>query len=182
VPEVGARTSRSGTQRRAEPGERLVELGRIAGAHGLQGWLKLMSFTQPREGIFNYRPLYVGSRSFDEFEGRRRGNGLVIRFAGIEDRTAAEDLLDATVAVRRSQLPELEAGEYYWTDIEGLVVFDGQERRLGVVERVLPTGADPVLEVRGERKMLIPWVSPTYVTAIDLEAGRLLVDWDPDWV
>jgi 16S rRNA processing protein RimM len=162
--------------------ERRIVLGKIAGVHGLAGWLKLVSYTDPREEIFGYRPLLVAGRTFEELEGKVQGKGLLIRLPGVVDRTAAEPLVGSKVEVLRSQLAELPPGEHYWSDLEGLTVVNREGKTLGLVERMMPTGANEVLVVRGEESILIPWVRGTYILDVDLQAGRIDVDWDPDWI
>lgn len=166
----------------APAASRRICLGRVGGVHGLKGRLKLISYTDPREGIFDYRPLLIGGRAFENFEGKVQGKGLVIHLQGLDDRTAVEGLVGCDIEVERCQLPELDAGQYYWTDLEGLAVVDDHGQSLGRVKRIMPTGANPVLVVSGDRELLIPWVDGTYVLDIDLENQRIVVDWDPDWV
>lgn len=162
-----------------------VVLGRIGGLYGVHGWLKVFSHTQPREGIVGYRPLYVGSggewRRMDMQEGRAHGKGVVLKFVGYDDRDSALALLGCDIAVRREQLPEPEPGEYYWSDLQGLrvVTLDGVE--LGVVDHLLETGANDVLVVEGDRQRLLPFLQGDVVRDIDLRAGMMRVDWDPDF-
>lgn len=160
-----------------------VLLGRVAGLHGLQGWVKVFSHTQPRKGIVNYDPLYVASkgewRPLCVEEARQQGKGVVLKFVGYADRDAATALLGCDIAVRREQLPPPSPGEYYWADLLGLrvVTVDGME--LGRVQNLLETGANDVIVVAGERERLIPFLQGTVVVAIDLDQGLLRVDWDP---
>ena len=81
----------------------------------------------------------------------------------------------------REQLPETGAGQYYWTDLVGLRVRLEDGRELGTVERLLATGANDVLVVKGERERLVPFVTGQYVKQVDLESGVIVVDWDPDF-
>ena len=92
--------------------------------------------------------------------------------------------------MQRDQLPELAPGEYYWHQLQGLRVisdYEGNHFRLGVVERLLETGANDVLVVRGgsdsidRRERLIPYVPGQYVKAVDLAAGEMRVEWDPEF-
>lgn len=167
-------------------GETLVTLGRVTGAHGLQGWIKVHSDTAPRENIASYGHLYLregeGWRRWKLASGRRQGKLVVLKLKGCNDRDRAESLTGAEIAVRRDQLPALEEpGDYYWTDLQGLVVetLDGVE--LGRVDHLFETGANDVMVVRGERERLIPFVWEQVVREVDLAAGRMRVDWDPDF-
>ena len=167
-----------------ERGQR-VPVGRISGIYGVKGWVRVYSYTQPRENILNYSPwlLYSGRqwRAVEVLEGRRQGAGVIARLAGCEDRDAARGLMETEIAVHRSQLASSGADEYYWVDLIGLRVVNLQGIDLGRVRGLLETGAHDVLVVNNGRERLIPYVRDAVVTAIDLEAGCLQVDWDADW-
>ena len=81
----------------------------------------------------------------------------------------------------RGQLAALPNGEYYWADLIGLTVTTLSGVSLGRVIRLLETGANDVLVVQGDRERLIPYVFGVIVRTVDLEAGRMVVDWDPEY-
>ncbi len=159
-------------------------MGEIAGVYGVRGWVRVRSFTDPVENLLRYRPWALGSgqqvRSVSVLEARLHGPGLVARLEGVGDRDAAAELVGQQVLVDRVQLPEV-PGEVYWADLEGMQVLTLDGRRLGQVDHLLETGANDVLVVRGDRERLIPFVRPEVVRDVDVEAGRLTVDWDPEF-
>jgi len=163
----------------------LVTVGRISGLYGVRGWVRVYSHTEPREGIVRYSPWYLRLggewRPVAVAEGRRHGKGVVARLEGCEDRDQAARLMGAEIAVRRDQLPPLPEGDYYWTDLEGLRVVNREGVELGTVERLMETGANDVLVVRGERERLVPYLPGRVVLGVDLEGGEIRVDWDPDF-
>jgi 16S rRNA processing protein RimM len=165
-------------------GQKLL-LGQVVGVHGLQGWLKLRSHTDPIDAILNYQPWQLRHRGGEQQIARVRSKmqtkGLVIQLPGIDTREAAEALVGAEIWVDRSLLPPAAPGEYYWVDLEGLAVATVDGRDLGRVHHVMATGANDVLVVHGDRERLIPFVQPDVVTAVDLDAGRITVDWDPEF-
>jgi 16S rRNA processing protein RimM len=162
-----------------------VVLGRVSGLFGVQGWVRVFSHTDPREGIVSYNPVFLKRRDewqpFEIEEGRAHGAGVVLKFAGCDDRDQAMTLLQREIAVRRTQLLPPEPGDYYWTDLEGLqvVTLDGVE--LGTVHSLFATGANDVMVVRGERERLVPFIRGDVIVEIDLERRLLRVDWDPDF-
>ena len=165
--------------------DRLLTVGRIVGLHGVDGWVKLESWTEPRLRIFSYRPWRV-SLPGSEFEvaaaqGHEQGKGIVAKLPGCDGRDAAAKLVGATIQVPRSALPKPKRGEYYWTDLEGLAVVTVEGVDLGKVSHLFATGANDVLVVRGERERLIPFVTGQFVKDVDLKAGRITVDWDADF-
>lgn len=170
----------------SEGDERFVTLGRISGAHGIQGWLKIYSETSPRENIIGYSPWYL--RRGDRYEtwkvsaGRLQGKGVVVKLAGCNDRNTAESLIGSEIAIPRAQLPATtHPGEFYWADLVGLQVVTVDGVDLGRIERLFETGANDVIVVQGERERLLPYVWQQVVREVDLEQGLMRVDWDPDF-
>ena len=179
--------NRPGTRRLAAPGARPVILGRISGLYGVRGWVKVYSYTEPRETLLEYSNWLVGGpgawTALEVAEARTHGRTLVARFAATEDRDAAAAYVGADVAVPRESLPATEEGEYYWSDLEGLEVRHRDGRILGRVSRMLGTGAHDVMAVCAEgqdREILVPFVPGEFVVAVDLDNGVIDVDWEWD--
>lgn len=165
---------------------RRILMGRIHGAFGVRGELKLESFSDPPEAILRYRPLLLrtaqgGERELEDVRGRQTAKGIVLRVPGIEDRDAAEALRGAELHVPRTALPPPAPGEYYWVDLEGLRVVNTRGADFGVVSHLFSTGANDVLVARGERERMIPFVQPDYIVAVDFDVGQVTVDWDADF-
>jgi len=85
------------------------------------------------------------------------------------------------MAVDRERLPETQAGEVYWTDLEGLRVETVDGRELGRISHLFETGANDVMVVVGERERLIPYLPGEVIKETDLEGGVMRVDWDPEF-
>lgn len=165
---------------------RRVTLGQVIGVHGIRGSIKILSHTRPRDNIFSYSQWWLFHddtwRPYTLRDGRSQGKGLVADLEGIEDRESARALVGADIAVSREQLPMLPAGEYYWFDLIGLDVRQKDGKSLGQVVRLEETGANDVLVVSsaGGQEQLIPYVTDHYVLAVDLDAGTITVDWQPE--
>jgi len=153
----------------------------------LRGEVKLESWTEPRDAIFRYQPWTLRDaqgreREISGVRGRETGKHVVATFPDVADRTAAEALQGLEIHVPRDALPPSRPGEFYWADLEGLRVVTVDGVALGTVSHLFSTGANDVLVARDdERERMIPFVQPQYVTAIDLDAGVVTVDWDPDF-
>jgi len=165
---------------------RRLLMGRIHGAFGLRGELKVESFSEPETALLGYQPWILrDARGYEhtisDARGRAANKGLVVTLPGIDDRTAAEALRGTEIFVSRSALPAPRPGEFYWADLEGMRVRTIEGVDLGTVAQVLPTGANDVLVVTGERERMIPFVRPQTVVSIDLNAGEIVVDWDPEF-
>jgi 16S rRNA processing protein RimM len=165
-------------------------VGRIGGVYGVRGWVRVHSFTEPEDNLFGYRNWKIHRRgrweTIEIDEGKEHGKGFIAHIVGIDDRETAASLKGAEIVVSRTQLPALEEDEYYWHQLEGLSVYTG-EVLLGRVAHLLETGSNDVLVVRStaestdSRERLIPWIRGQVVDAIDLEAGRIEVNWDPEF-
>ncbi|MBS1213815.1 MAG: ribosome maturation factor RimM [Proteobacteria bacterium] len=164
---------------------RQVVVGEIAGAFGVKGWVKVHSHTEPPGNILNYLPwTLVGesdSREFRVLAGRVHGGAVVAQLEGVDDRDQAVALRFRKITVSRDQFPPPEPGHYYWSDLVGLKVETLNGVALGTVAEMMATGANDVMIVRGERERLIPFVQGEFVKQVDLAAGLITVDWDPDF-
>ena len=170
----------------SSPGRRIL-VGRVVGAFGVRGEVKLESWTEPRSAIFGYRPWILrdargAERELMGVRGRAVGKSVVAELPGIEDRDAAEAARGIEIYVPRAALPKPAEGEFYWVDLEGLAVVNTEGRAMGTVSHLFSTGANDVLVARdAEHEWMVPFVRPQYVTDIDFDAGRITVDWDPDF-
>jgi len=169
--------------RPGDAGSRPVVLGRVGAPFGVQGWLKVQSYTDPREGIVRYPDweLHRGSSlgRWAVLEWKRAGSGLAVRLEGVDSREAAQSLTGAGVRVGRAELPPTAPGEYYWHDLVGLDAFGLQGEPLGRVAEILDLPAHPVLVLEGERERLVPLVKER-LAGVDFDARRLTLDWHPD--
>ena len=168
------------------PNSDYLNAGEISGVFGVKGLVKIFSFTEPRENILRYSPwLLQKNNQTKEIKvtgGQRQGNNVVAELEGIVDRDAAFALIGAKILIRKAQLPKPKPGEYYWADLVGLRVETEAGVQLGEVDHLLETGANDVLVVRdGGTERLIPFLQHQTVLRIDLDAGLMVVDWDPDF-
>lgn len=160
-------------------------MGRVVAPYAVKGWLKLQTFTEYSDSLLDYPVWRVGrGERWDTcrlLDGKVHGQYLLASLEGVADRTAAEALVGQEVAVLREEMPEADEDEWYWDDLIGLDVVNLADQPLGQVQGLLETGANDVLQVRdGERERLIPFVDAV-VKTVDLEAGRLVVDWGLDY-
>jgi 16S rRNA processing protein RimM len=164
---------------------RRVVVGKVTALFGVKGWVKLLSWTDPREDIVNYPSWQLKLdgewRDWEVAEGRPQGKTIIARLKDITDRDQAVMLVGAEIAVRRDQLPPVKPGEYYWDDLIGMEVQLIDGRSLGEVEGMMETGANDVLVVKGERQRLIPFIRDQVVRDVDMDAGLIQVDWDADF-
>ncbi len=164
----------------------MVVMGKIVAAQGIQGWVKVQTFTEYLDSLLDYETWYVGNeqnwRPLKVLEANLHGKVLVAKLEGIADRTAAEKYKGQLIAVPRAALPEQEEGEYYWSDLIGLAVENLAGEKLGIVDSLLETGANDVLVVKGEHgEMLIPFIA-SVIQQVSLKEKTIRVDWQADYL
>lgn len=161
-----------------------VVLGRVSGLFGIRGWVKVFSYTEPREAVLKYKRLLLRRdgewQSAKVAEGQRHGKSVILRFDGVDERDTAATLIGAEIGVSREQLPDPESGQFYWSDLIGLKVVRADGVELGTIDSMLETGAHDVMVVKGEQEILIPFVVDEFVINVDLANGRVDVDWEWD--
>ncbi len=168
-----------------------IVVGRITGAYGIKGWVKVFSYTDPMEGILQYAPWTLvrgGKRQTTSAqEGRRQGKALIARLEGVEDRNQAELMAGWEIEIDKALLPRLEDGELYWYQLEGLAVVNERGDRFGRIARLLETGSSDVLVVAADessiddQERMIPFVEEDIVTRVDLDSGTVTVKWEADY-
>ena len=160
----------------------MVVMGRVRAPHGLKGWIKVQPFTQEIEGLLDYPEWWVGGdgqwQQHRVAESAVHGSTVVARLDGFTDREAAAGLKGRDVAVPRAAMPKSREGEFYWNDLLGMEVSHKNAAKLGLVAKILETGANAVLVVQGEKEFLVPFIQGVIVN-VDLKARQLIVDWEP---
>lgn len=166
-------------------------LGKITAVYGIKGWVKIYSFTDPMENVFNYTPWQLkidGSLKTVEVEAsKRHGKGLIAKLAGVDDRDVARTYCGHEIIADSNLLPELEEGEYYWSQLQNLLVYTESGQLLGKVSHLMETGSNDVLVVKAtkdsidQQERLLPYLPDQVIKEIDLETGTMRVDWDPEF-
>ncbi|NNF68122.1 MAG: ribosome maturation factor RimM [Gammaproteobacteria bacterium] len=165
--------------------ENRLAVGRVSGLHGVSGWIKVYSYTDPPDNIFEYQPWVLdysnAQHEIAVVDSRRNGRVLLAKFADIADRDQAAVLVNAEIFVAREQLPAPQDGQYYWADLLGMQVISTEGIVLGEVSRLFETGANDVMVVVGQRERLIPWIKDKVIDDVDLATRQIRVRWDPEF-
>lgn len=172
-------------------GSEQVVLGRLGDAYGLRGWLRVHFFSDDGQ-TFGSMPQWWLANSADapgsHWQSRSlsalkaHGKGSIVKFAGVDDRTAAEALAGCYIAAPRDHLPATARDEYYWVDLLGLDVVNAEGILLGQVAELMNSGAHAVLCVRDAagQERLLPFVAAV-VKSVDRSQRKIAVDWDAAW-
>ncbi len=157
-------------------------MGQVIAPFGIKGWLRIRAFTEESDALAKYSHWWLqlasGWTLFDLVESNVGSKGLTAQLAEISDRTQAETLSTAQVAVSRSALPQLEDDEFYWADLIGFSVETPQQEKIGVLDGLLETSVADVLVVKGETEHLIP---AALIKQVDMDGKQITVDWGLDY-
>jgi 16S rRNA processing protein RimM len=161
---------------------RRILMGRVGAAHGIKGDVKVQSFTEDPLALASYGPLLTGrpDLTLTVRSARSVGSGLIVRFEGIDDRTAAEKLNGVDLYVERARLPEPQDAdeEFYHADLIGLRAQLSDGTALGEVSALPNFGAGDLIEVRDPRSgdtFLFPFTRRV-VPEIRIPEGYLVID------
>lgn len=165
-----------------------VVVGQFGAPHGVRGWIRVHSFTEPVDNLLDYQPWFIQPKGSDQWQPcpvekvEFQAKGIVVLLKGIADRNQVALYTQCEIAVPRSLLPALPEGEYYWDDLVGLEVVTDKGVSLGKVDRLFETGSNDVLIVKDDkRERWIPYLMGSAVIAIDAEKKVITVDWDPEF-
>ena len=174
-----------------EDSEKVI-VGKITAAFGVHGWVRIHSYTEPEENFFKYSNVQLKGTDQKPLpikieEWKPHGKGFVAYLKGCDSRTQAELYRGMQFTIPKSALAELEADDYYWSQLIGLKVQSTAKRLFGRVDSMLETGANDVLVVKAcensvdKKERLIPYLYGTVVQNVDLESEMITVDWDEDF-
>jgi 16S rRNA processing protein RimM len=142
----------------------------------LRGWLRVQSFTDPPQRLFEWRHWIVGNREVKLLEARPQGDGWVALLEGVTDREGASRLTGQMVLVDRELLPPTRGREHYREDLVGFEARNLEGAVLGAVDHFVDTPGNAVMVIRGAREHWVP-VTPQHLRSVDKDARSLVVDW-----
>ena len=180
----------------------LIELGYVAGAYGVGGWLKIQPYSCHTDTLLVVDQWWLSPpEKGEKSDGKRfiplsllasrKHSGMILaQVKGLTDRTVAQSFKGATVLVSRSMFPAVADGEYYWVDLIGLAALNLRGVSLGTVIGLADNSAHPILrilpaahanqmEMAGD-ELLVPFVA-AYVHDVDLSNQRIYLDWESDY-
>jgi len=190
--------------------EDAVEVGRVLGAWGIKGALRVQAFSADPKALFSSKRWYLAApeprpggavratppaerqtaatypRLLRVRNAREQGEHIVAEIHDVTDRDAAEALKGARIHVPRSSFPTAQDDEFYWVDLIGLEVVNREGARLGAVTGLFDTGPHSVMQVEDSPpggdpvQRMIPFVA-AYVDEVDRAERRITVDWGLDY-
>lgn len=164
-----------------------VIIGRFGRVFGINGWIHVISFTNPQENILLYFPWHVALKGTSDpwqaltvVHQHQDEKSIRVKLKGCDSPEAAQSLVNKDIMVSRDVLPTLHPDQYYWSELEGLLVKNTQNIMLGQVDYLFETGSNDVMVVQGNKTHWIPFLEPV-ILQVNLLEGFILVDWDADF-
>ena len=160
-----------------------ILVGKISNPHGIKGWVKVISFTDPIENILSYKKWTISDNETEKTycleDSRIQGNKIVIKLEGVNNRDDADLLKNLQIEINRSDLPELDENSYYWEDLVDFNVIDIKGNPVGKVDSLFRTGSNDVLVIINETKerLLVPFIMEEVIKYVDLAKELISIDW-----
>lgn len=157
-----------------------VEVGRLGAAHGVRGWLRVQSYTDPPQRLFEWSRWFVGGLEMKLLEARPQGDGFIALLEGVTERNGASRLTGQMVSVERELLPPAEGREHYRDDLVGFEARNLEGALLGQVDHFVDTPGNAVMVIKGVKEHWVP-VTKQHLCSVDKNARNLVVDWPEDF-
>ncbi|MFK7866450.1 MAG: ribosome maturation factor RimM [Alphaproteobacteria bacterium] len=153
------------------PDENLVQVGLIRGVHGVKGMVKIISYTDPADNLFDYMPVFDQHQNkLNVTPSNMLKGSFLCRIEGVNDRNQAEKLQNTAIYIKRDQLPApKDDDEFYHCDLMGLSVVDDADHHLGSIVSVQNYGAEDLLEIA------VDLAADQLVDGKQVLAGRILL-------
>lgn len=165
----------------------LVEVGVFGAPFGVRGWLKINSYTEPKSNIWNYSDwFFLSSENNQDYIKIKRlkesRDKFLVLLDNVLDRSAASNITNKKILVKKSNLPNLIEEQYYWVDLLKCTVYNVDHKLLGVVDYIFNNGANDVIVVKSNenKEILIPFCLKNFIEKVDLVGNSIIVKWDLD--
>ena len=153
-----------------------ILVGRIIAPVGLAGATRIEVLSDVPQRFEAGSSVYVKDTLMEIQYSRPSNRRLVVKFIGVDSRSAAEGLRNLDLYVEEDRTPGLPTNTYYHFQLLGLEVVDSNGCQLGILTDILETGANDVYIVTNkDGETLIPAIRD-HVTQIDLPNGRMIVN------
>lgn len=167
-----------------------ITIGKVSGVYGVLGWIKIISFTDKADNIFDYTPWFIYLKFMWKLiyldQWKCLSKRYIAKIRNISNRESAELLVHCSIIIDEKRLPYAGHDEYYCKDLIGCIVVTNKSICLGSVFRIIETTANDVLviklykknDVLKKKECLIPFIQNKVIKNINLNDRIIIVDWD----
>ena len=168
--------------------DRKILIGKLGKPHGVKGYLYFHYYGLDLETLLSYQSLLLADQTHMKLEKYfQKSSRLIVKFESYNDRNSIEFLRDKEIFLLEEDLPDLEQGDFYLYQLEGLLVKNLEDKILGKITGTIGLKSNEVLVVKGcpesidGRERLIPYIKPEFIKEISLANNHVIVDWSEDF-
>ena len=157
-----------------------IAVGKVVGGHGINGEIRVLPYVEKEEIDLEFfrsalKTIYIDAVHYTLKGLRCHKGALLVKFDGVNTRSQAYALKGKELFVEKECLPKLEEGEFYWFEVLGMEVFSEDNRYLGSIVNILPTGGNHVMELSGPfGEILLPLIEDVIVN-MDVREKKMRV-------
>jgi 16S rRNA processing protein RimM len=162
----------------------LIEIGCFVGVHGIKGQVKLNSFTEIPESIFNYKEFFLEKNDnvlklklISKFK-----QNLISKIENVETRNEAEKYRGLNLFIKKDSLPKLEESEFYHRDLIEFQVYNLKKESFGKIQSFNDFGGGLLIEVKKENKLFYLPVGNNFLEDIDYEKKEVIINLDLSFI
>ena len=158
-----------------------ILIAKIQAHQGLNGWLKIYSYSESKKKFSNYKHFFVIKNETYvrlDVEDIQVTKSIKIKFKNFSLREDSDEYIGKNLYIDREQLVELDDNQYYWNDLIGLDVYLEEGEQIGVVKDIIETGSNDVLVIKGSKgeEILIPYVFGESIKKVILNEKKIIID------
>jgi len=157
-----------------------VEIGSILGPHGINGQVKIKSFTEVPEGMLLYKNLFIGNeqKPIKIKLVRKIKHNLICTVENIKTRNEAETIRNLILYVKRDEFPLLNDNEFYQRDLLNFEVFNLKRESFGFIISFNDFGGGQLVEVENLNKRFYLPIGETFLKNINYQDREVILDID----
>jgi 16S rRNA processing protein RimM len=156
-----------------------ILIAKIQAHQGLNGWLKIYSYSESIEKFSKYKYFFVlNNKKYIrlDVEDSLINKSIKIKFKNFNSREDSNDYIGKYIYISEDQLDKLKENQFYWNDLIGLNVYLDNEEKIGVVADMIETGSNDVLVIKGDNEILIPYIFGESVKNVIIEENKIIID------
>ena len=156
-----------------------ILIAKIQAHQGLNGWLKIYSYSESIEKFSKYKYFFVlNNKKYIrlDVEDSLINKSIKIKFKNFNSREDSNDYIGKDIYISEDQLDKLKENQFYWNDLIGLNVYLDNEEKIGVVTDMIETGSNDVLVIKGDNEILIPYIFGESVKNVIIEENKIIID------
>ena len=156
-----------------------ILIAKIQAHQGLNGWLKIYSYSESIEKFSKYKYFFVlNNKKYIrlDVEDSLINKSIKIKFKNFNSREDSNDYIGKDIYISEDQLDKLKENQFYWNDLIGLNVYLDNEEKIGVVADMIETGSYDVLVIKGDNEILIPYIFGESVKNVIIEENKIIID------